>query len=184
MSLVTWSFPTTVVFGNGALSVLPDHVRRVSGKRALVVCDPGVVKAGIAARVQQVLEQAGVAAAVFDRVDPNPVLANVVDGVAAYRAHGADVRRALDVETIVPGHGEPCGKDYLDVQGQIVRDWVGAIEALIDKGMTEDEAVAQGCPPVDPYPIGQRLFPRSAFVDEANVRNVYRQVRARRGAPA
>ena len=92
--------------------------------------------------------------------------------------------RALDVETIVPGHGEPCDKDYLDVQGQIVRDWVGAIETLIDKGVTEDEAVAQGCPAVDPYPIGQRLFPRSAWVDEANVRNVYRQVTAHEAAKA
>jgi glyoxylase-like metal-dependent hydrolase (beta-lactamase superfamily II) len=92
--------------------------------------------------------------------------------------------RALDVETILPGHGEPCGKDYLDVQGQIVRDWVGAVEDLIAKGVTEDEAVAQGCPPVDPWPIGQRLFPRSAFVDEANVRNVYRQVMARKGVRA
>lgn len=88
--------------------------------------------------------------------------------------------RALDVETIVPGHGEPCDKSYLDVQGQIIRDWVGAVEDLIDKGVTEDEAVARGCPPVDPYPIGQRLFPRSAWVDEANIRNVYRQVTARR----
>jgi glyoxylase-like metal-dependent hydrolase (beta-lactamase superfamily II) len=92
--------------------------------------------------------------------------------------------RALDVETILPGHGEPCGKEYLDVQGQIVRDWVGAIEDLIAKGMTADEAVAQGCPPVDPYPIGQRLFPRSAFVDEANVRNVYKQVMARKRVTA
>jgi glyoxylase-like metal-dependent hydrolase (beta-lactamase superfamily II) len=89
--------------------------------------------------------------------------------------------RGLDVETILPGHGEPCGKEYLDVQGQIVKDWVGAIEGLIAKGVTEDEAVAQGCPPVDPYPIGQRLFPRSAFVDEVNVRNVYKQVMARKG---
>lgn len=90
--------------------------------------------------------------------------------------------RALDVETIVPGHGEPCGKDYLDVQGQIVRDWVGAVEDLIAKGVTEDEAVKQGCPPVDPYPIGQRLFPRSAWVDEVNIRNVYKQVMRRQAA--
>jgi cyclase len=87
--------------------------------------------------------------------------------------------RSLDVETIVPGHGEPCDKNYLDTQGQIVRDWVDAIEDLIAKGVTEDEAVARGCPPVDPFPIGQRLFPRSASVDEVNIRNVYKQVMAR-----
>jgi alcohol dehydrogenase class IV len=66
-------------------------VQRIGAKRALVVCDPGVVKAGIAEKVRKVLEDAGVPAAVFDRVDPNPVLKNVVEGVAAFRSHGADV---------------------------------------------------------------------------------------------
>lgn len=91
MSTVTWSFPTTVVFGNGALATLGDHVRRASGTRALVVCDPGVVKAQIAERVRKTLEDAGIPALIFDRVDPNPVLQNVTDGVAAFRSHGADV---------------------------------------------------------------------------------------------
>jgi hypothetical protein len=50
------------------------------------------------------------------------------------------------------------------------------------KGITEDEAVEQPCPPVDPFPIGQRLFPRSKLVDEMNIRNVYRQIVARRAA--
>ena len=90
MSIVTWSFPTTIVFGNGSLSTLGDHVRRAGGKRALVVCDPGVVKVEIAAKVRQMLESSGVAAAVFDRVDANPVESNIVEGVDAFRAHHAD----------------------------------------------------------------------------------------------
>src|SRR5271154_3579618 len=88
-ALVTWAFPTTIVFGPGAIRTAADHVRRVGGKRALLVCDAGVVRAGIAERVRRVLEEGGVACAVFDSVDPNPVEKNVVDGVAAYRAHGA-----------------------------------------------------------------------------------------------
>lgn len=91
MSTVTWSFPTTVVFGNGAISTLADHVRRVGAKRALVVCDPGVVKAQIAERVRAVLEGSGIPAMVFDRVAPNPVEENVADGVAAFRSHSADI---------------------------------------------------------------------------------------------
>jgi alcohol dehydrogenase class IV len=91
MSLVTWSFPTTIVFGAGAVSATPDHVKRVGAKRALIVADPGVVKAGLADRVKHALEGAGIASAVFDRVDPNPIEQNVVDGVAAFRAHGADI---------------------------------------------------------------------------------------------
>jgi 4-hydroxybutyrate dehydrogenase len=91
MSLVTWSFPTTIVFGAGAISAIADQVKRAKGTRALIVCDAGVVKAGIVERVKKVLEGAGVASAVFDKVDPNPVEQNVFDGVEAFKAHGADV---------------------------------------------------------------------------------------------
>jgi 4-hydroxybutyrate dehydrogenase len=90
MSLSVWSFPTIIVFGAGAAKVIPDHVKRIGGKRALIVCDPGVVNAGIVARVTALVEAGGVPAAVFDKVSPNPVEENVSDGVAAYKAHGAD----------------------------------------------------------------------------------------------
>jgi alcohol dehydrogenase class IV len=89
MALVTWSFPTRIVFGAGALASLPDHAKAL-GRRALVVCDKGVAAIGLAERVRATLEAGGIAAHVFDGVDPNPVEKNVVDGVAAYRAHQAD----------------------------------------------------------------------------------------------
>jgi alcohol dehydrogenase class IV len=92
---VTWAFPTTIVFGNGAVRTVAEHVKRIGAKRALVVCDAGVVKVGIAERVRKLLEDGGVAAAVFDRVDPNPVEKNVFDGVAAYKAHDAGAIVAL-----------------------------------------------------------------------------------------
>ncbi|MGH7030264.1 MAG: MBL fold metallo-hydrolase [Stellaceae bacterium] len=67
---------------------------------------------------------------------------------------------ALDVETIVPGHGEPCGKAYLAEQAQIVENWVGYIERFVERGVTPEEILRE---PVavtqqDPYQIGQRLF--------------------------
>jgi 4-hydroxybutyrate dehydrogenase len=91
MTTTTWSFPTTVVFGNGSIATLGDHIKRVGATRALVVCDPGVVKAGIAERVKKVLEGAGIPALVFDHVDPNPIEPNVIEGVAAFRSHNADI---------------------------------------------------------------------------------------------
>lgn len=95
MSIVTWSFPTTIVFGAGAIASLPDRVRAARGSRALLVADPGVVKAGLAERVRALLEEGGIPTLVFDRVDPNPVEQNVFDGVDAYRQHGADIVVAL-----------------------------------------------------------------------------------------
>jgi alcohol dehydrogenase class IV len=65
------------------------QVKRLGATRALVVCDAGIVRVGIAERVRSLLAAGGVEAVVFDKVDPNPVEANVSDGVAAYRAHGA-----------------------------------------------------------------------------------------------
>ncbi|HXN33095.1 MAG TPA: iron-containing alcohol dehydrogenase [Polyangiaceae bacterium] len=89
MTTVTWSFPTTIVFGAGAVNALADHVKRIGTTRVLLVCDAGVVRVGIAARVRALLDASGVAVSVFDAVDPNPVEKNVFDGVAAYRAHQA-----------------------------------------------------------------------------------------------
>ncbi len=91
MSLVTWSFPTTVVFGTGALSTLADHARRIGGRRVLVVADAGVTRAGITLQVTKLLSGAGLAANVFDDVDPNPVEKNVEQGVSAFRDARADV---------------------------------------------------------------------------------------------
>jgi 4-hydroxybutyrate dehydrogenase len=87
---VTWAFPTTIVFGVGAVGLVADHVKRTGARRALVVCDAGVAKVGIAERVRALLEEGGVAASVFADVDPNPVEKNVVDGAAAYHAHRAE----------------------------------------------------------------------------------------------
>jgi 4-hydroxybutyrate dehydrogenase len=91
MSLVTWSFPTTIVFGAGALSALSTHVTRAGGTRVLIVADPGVVRAGVVAKVVTQLDAAKIPHAVFDKVDANPVEQNVVDGVAAYREAKADL---------------------------------------------------------------------------------------------
>src|SRR5215469_9030019 len=80
MTLASWSFPTTIIFGEGALSTLPDHVRCIGGRRVLIVGDPGVVKAGLLERVTEALGT--IPHVAFDRVDPNPVEKNVFDGVA------------------------------------------------------------------------------------------------------
>jgi 4-hydroxybutyrate dehydrogenase len=137
MTTVTWSFPTTVVFGNGSIATLGDHIKRIGATRALVVCDPGVVKAGIAERVKKVLEGAGIPALVFDKVDPNPIEPNVVDGVAAFRSHNADV-------IVSVGGGSP-----LDV-GKLV-----ALKTTHDKPLDEyddatggDRFITSNIPPI------------------------------------
>ncbi|MFO0672616.1 MAG: iron-containing alcohol dehydrogenase [Polyangiaceae bacterium] len=91
MSIVYWSFPTRIAFGSGAVQITGDAVKQIGGSRVLIVADPGVVKVGIAGRVEEVLKKAGLAVAIFDKVAPNPIEENVVGGVAAFKAHEADV---------------------------------------------------------------------------------------------
>jgi cyclase len=92
----------------------------------------------------------------------------------------------FDFEVLVPGHGEPCQRDYLTRQAEIIGNWIELVEGFVDRGLTEAEALAQPLEVkrLDPYPIGQRLFPISAMVDQWNVSNIYKRVIARRAGKA
>ncbi|MCB9786323.1 MAG: iron-containing alcohol dehydrogenase [Deltaproteobacteria bacterium] len=86
----SFSFPTTIEFGAGALASLPDHVR-ARGSRAFVVTDPGVRGLPIFDRVMAVLADAGIVATSTDAISPNPLAGECEAGGRALRASGADV---------------------------------------------------------------------------------------------
>ncbi len=57
----------------------------------------------------------------------------------------------LEVDIVIPGHGAPCKKDYLNEQARIIKDWVDVVRVAIDKGISKDEAIEKITSP-DPYP--------------------------------
>jgi len=59
--------------------------------------------------------------------------------------------RELDIDILVPGHGEVCKKDYLDEQASIIQQWVDVVQSAIDQGLGREEAVAKISQP-DPHP--------------------------------
>lgn len=65
--------------------------------------------------------------------------------------------KELDIEWVVPGHGEVCKKDYLDVQGGIIQQWIDVIKSAVAQGWTREEAIAKIKIP-DPYPKDPRTF--------------------------
>ncbi len=91
MDLATFSFPTTILFGCGALQRLPAEVARRNMKRPLLVTDAGLVKTAVYARVRNLIPEA----AVFSDVQPNPTEQNVLDGLNCYREHDCDGLIAL-----------------------------------------------------------------------------------------
>jgi len=100
-----------------------------------------------------------------------------------------DALRALeqmDVDVIVPGHGETCDKEYLSTQAQVIENWLGTVEGFVKRGLTEEEALQQelNVPNLDPYPIGQRLFAISDRLNGLNVSNIYKHIKKRQAPPA
>jgi cyclase len=85
---------------------------------------------------------------------------------------------ALDVETIIPGHGDPCTKPYLREQGEIVENWVGYIGRFVDRGLTAEEVLKEPLEVTkqDPYPIGQRLFIHDERLTGMIVRNLHQRI--------
>ena len=85
----------TSYFGAGARAELIGEVQRRGYKKALVVTDAVLVKAGTVAKVTSLLEAAGLPYELFDKVMPNPTIAVVKDGVAAFAKSKADYLVAI-----------------------------------------------------------------------------------------
>ena len=85
----------TSYFGAGARAELVGEVQRRGYKKALVVTDAVLVKAGTVAKVTSLLDAAGLAYELFDKVMPNPTIGVVKDGVAAFAKAKADYLVAI-----------------------------------------------------------------------------------------
>ena len=80
-----------LIFGPGKLSELGGIVREKGYRKAMVVCDSGIVAAGITDKVCKVLADAGVEYIVYDKVNPEPSH-NVPDqGIVVFQENGCDV---------------------------------------------------------------------------------------------
>lgn len=77
-------------FGPGARQVLPKEISRLGLHKAFVATDKDLIKFGVAEKVLDVLKKADIEYEVFSDIKPNPTVANVKAGVAAYAASGAD----------------------------------------------------------------------------------------------
>lgn len=80
----------TSYFGVGSRKMIAEEVAKRGYTKALVVTDKDLVKFGVAAQVTDVLKEAGIPFEVFDEVKPNPTVTNVKNGIAAFKAAGAD----------------------------------------------------------------------------------------------
>ncbi|QSQ13661.1 iron-containing alcohol dehydrogenase [Myxococcus landrumensis] len=178
--VIEMAWPTRIVLGAGALQRLPAQTQRLKMKRPLLVTDAGVVKAGLASRVLEVMKTAGIDCAVFDGVEPNPTEKDVFAGLEVYRRNDCDGLialgggSALDAGKLVQllSTHEPPLSRYDDAKGgdQFVRDDVPPLVAIPTTAGTGSEVGRSGVVTLEDTGrktviFSPHLLPRAAIVD-------------------
>lgn len=87
--------PVVSLFGANVLAELAEQVTSLGGAKPLVVTDQGMTQLGYTKQVTDLLDQAGIAYAVFDQTVPNPTDTNVNEGAAAYTENQCDMLISL-----------------------------------------------------------------------------------------
>lgn len=85
----------TSYYGAGCRSVIADEVRKRGFSKALLVTDKDLIRFGVAEKIEEVLRNAGIPYEIFSDLKANPTITNVKNGVAAFKAAGADFIIAL-----------------------------------------------------------------------------------------
>lgn len=85
-----WNYPTPIRFGAGRIAEIGHACVTAGISKPLLVTDRGLAQMEITKRTLKLLEEAGLGAALFAEVDPNPTDKNADEGVAFYREGGFD----------------------------------------------------------------------------------------------
>lgn len=114
--------PTKIRYGAGMLKVLGEELRLLSAKKVMLITDRGLVKAGMAKRVTDIIEKEGLKFTIYDEIEANPKDYNV--------EACAEKARSESIDTIVAfGGGSPIDAakavTVLARQGGKVRDYQG-----------------------------------------------------------
>ncbi len=91
MSLTAnWSYPNPIRFGAGRIAEIGDACKAAGMTKPLLITDRGLADNPITTNTLALMEEAGLGAAIFSDVDPNPNDFNADAGVAVYREGGFD----------------------------------------------------------------------------------------------
>lgn len=108
-----FSFPTSVKFGAGRIKELAAQCKANGIQRPLFVTDPGLAGMPMVKSIIDDVKRAGLGIAMFSEVRPNPVEANIEEGVKAYKAGKHD-----GVIAFGGGSGLDIGKMIALMHGQ------------------------------------------------------------------
>ena len=84
-----------VEFGVGAVAKIGEKVKELLGTKALIVTDPGLIKAGVIDRVEGYLHDAGIPTARYSDIKGNPTVGCIAKGVEVMKENGCDITVAI-----------------------------------------------------------------------------------------
>lgn len=118
----TFFIPAVNIMGLGCLDEAMVAIRNYGFRKALIVTDAGLAKAGIADNVARLLALQDIEAVIFDGAKPNPSIANVERGLGLLKENRCDFVVSL-------GGGSPhdCAKGIAlcATNGGQIRDYEG-----------------------------------------------------------
>ncbi len=80
----------TSYHGKGAIQEIATEIQARGFKKAFVCSDPDLIKFEVTKKVTDILDAASIAYDIYSDIKPNPTIENVQNGVAAFKASGAD----------------------------------------------------------------------------------------------
>ena len=80
----------TSYHGAGAIEEIVNEAKAHAFQKAFVCYDPDLIKFGVTGKVTGLLDKEGLAYEVYSDIKANPTIDNVKNGVAAFKASGAD----------------------------------------------------------------------------------------------
>ena len=80
----------TSYHGAGAIAEIATEAKAHGFKKALVCSDPDLIKFNVTKKVTDILDKEGLDYEIYSKIKANPTIENVKEGVAAFKAAGAD----------------------------------------------------------------------------------------------
>ena len=118
----TFYIPSVNLMGVGCLTEAVNNIKAAGFKKALIVTDSVLNQIGVVGKVEKMLSEAGLSAAIYDQTKPNPTITNVNEGLALLKEAGCDCVISL-------GGGSPhdCAKGIALVaaNGGEIKDYEG-----------------------------------------------------------
>jgi alcohol dehydrogenase class IV len=86
----SFNFPIWVEFGNGSSKKVGEIAKRMNWKKAFIVTDPGIKKAGLLDGILEALESCKVSYYIYDEVQPNPTDVGVEKASKIFKEEKSD----------------------------------------------------------------------------------------------